>query len=183
MRRTVAAALWVVASTAGQAGALAATGVIYAGSGGTGSAQFSLNSTATCRYTATMKITKMWVDLSGKKVLKAYLATTMTETNQACPQAALGAKKEYYRLRTGDFDGKTLKLNFASAEGNASKHDAIYEGTLSGNKISGEMTFARWDCAANCNWTIKVPQALARQQVAAYTSIRSGRGVVSDVRT
>jgi hypothetical protein len=162
MRRTGAAPALVFFLTACSA-AVGASGTLHTGSGGTGSAQFSLNNAAACRYTAAIRITKMWVNIVGKSVAKAYLATTMTETDKGCPQPGLGSKGEMYRLRTSDFDGRSLKLGFASADSNAAKHDVTYEGKVNGNKIVGAATFARWDCGPDCNWTIKVPQALTRQ--------------------
>jgi hypothetical protein len=159
----VAAAL-SLASLGTLTGAWAASGTVYAGSGGTGYADFSLSGApAACRYIATIRITSMRAILNGNSVSKGSLSATMSESNKNCPQLPLGEKQEHYRLRSGSFDGHTLRLAFASAEDNASKHDVTYTGTLNGDTISGVATFARYDCAPVCNWTVKVQQTLKRQ--------------------
>jgi hypothetical protein len=145
--------------------ATAATGTIYAGSGGTGSARFTVgaNPNTKCTYSATMRITKMRATLDGNAVTAASLAATMTEANDSCTQAPLGEARERYRFRKGSFDGRRLLLTFASAQDNAAKHDVTYEGTVTANGITGVATFARYDCLPNCNWTVKAPQTLTRQ--------------------
>jgi hypothetical protein len=105
----------------------------------------------------------MRVTVDGRAVTAASLSAVMTETNASCAQAALGAVRERYRFRDGSFDGHTLRVAFTSAQGNAAKHDVTYEGTFAGSTIAGVATFARYDCAPNCNWTVKVPQRLTRQ--------------------
>lgn len=142
----------------------AAPGTLYAGAGGSGSAGFTVSgSIPSCTYTAAMRITKMRVTVAGNAVTAANLSATMTETNASCTQAPLGAAKERYRFRDGSFDGHTLRVAFASAQDNAAKHDVTYQGTLAGSTIAGVATFARYDCAPNCNWTVKVPQRLVSQ--------------------
>lgn len=140
-----------------------AAGLEYVGGGASGSAQFTLPDDANCHYKATIRITNLRAVLDAKSVAAAGLSSVMTETNVSCSKPALGPKRERYHLRSGEFDGRKLRLTFTSDEGNAARHDVDYEGGLAGDQISGVATFARFDCGPTCNWTVKVRQTLTRR--------------------